>query len=144
MAKRILVINGPNLNLLGKREASIYGKKTLKEIEKEVKKAAAERGAQIEWIQSNHEGKIVECIHKARSGLDGIVINPAAFSHTSVAIWDALKAVRVPAVEVHISNIFGREEFRRQSLTASACKGIISGLGWRGYVYALINLLEDM
>lgn len=137
MTKRIMFINGPNLNLLGTREPKIYGEMSLEDIEKEVGKAADELEVDMEWFQSNHEGVVVEKIQACREGWDGIVINPAAFSHTSVAVLDALKAVKKPCVEVHLSNIHSREEFRRQSVTASACLAVICGMGWRGYAYAL-------
>lgn len=144
MAKKILVINGPNLNLLGERKPEIYGRMSLPEIEEKLKGFAKKKGANIEFYQSNFEGEIIEKIQEARENFDGIIINPAALSHTSVAILDALKAIDIPSVEVHLSNIFSREEFRKKALTASACSGIISGFGWRSYLYALYELLDKL
>ena len=143
MKKKILIINGPNLNLLGIREPGIYGTKTLDEIEKEIIKAAEKRGVEAECRQSNHEGRIVDWIQESRDKYQGIIINPAGLSHSSYSILDALKAVNLPAVEVHLSNILAREDFRGKSVTASACLGVITGLGWRGYVCALNYLLEN-
>ncbi|MBN1271937.1 MAG: type II 3-dehydroquinate dehydratase [Candidatus Aminicenantes bacterium] len=132
-----MFINGPNLNLLGTREPDVYGDMSLEHIENEVRRAASQLDVGMEWFQSNHEGDIVEKIHSCWEDWDGIVLNPAAFSHTSVAVLDALRAVKKPCVEVHLSNIHAREEFRRASLTASACRAVISGMGWLGYLYAL-------
>ncbi|MFQ5721749.1 MAG: type II 3-dehydroquinate dehydratase [Candidatus Aminicenantales bacterium] len=142
MKKKLLVINGPNLNLLGERETEIYGKMTLNQIEEKLKKYAEEKAVEVEFFQSNFEGEIIEKIHKARTSFEGIIINPAALSHTSYSILDALKAAAIPCLEVHLSNIFAREDFRKNSITASACLAVISGLGWKGYLYALIHLLE--
>ena len=141
MTKKILIINGPNLNLLGERETEIYGTLALKEVEEQLKKFAEQKGAQVEFFQSNFEGEIIEKIQLARGIYDGIIINPAGLSYTSYCILDALKAVKIPCIEVHLSHIFAREDFRKNSITASACKGIISGFGWRGYLYALTHLL---
>ncbi len=142
MAKKILVINGPNLNLLGEREPEIYGKMSLTEINEKLKEFAQQKGADLEFYQSNFEGEIVEKIQKARGNFDGIIINPAALSHTSFSILDALKAVDIPCIEVHLSNIFSREEFRKNTVTASGCIGIVSGFGWRSYLYGLFELLD--
>lgn len=144
MIKKILVINGPNLNLLGKREPEIYGKMSLNEIEEKLLNYARQNGAEIESFQSNFEGEIIEKIHQARENFSGIIINPAAFSYTSFPILDALKAVNIPCIEVHLSNIFGREDFRKNTITAAACRGIISGFGWRSYIYALIELINKL
>lgn len=141
MAKKILVINGPNLNLLGEREPEVYGRMTLAEMEERVKDFAWQKGIEVEWFQSNHEGELVDKIHEARGTFDGIIINPAALSYTSCSVMDALKAVKIPAIEVHLSNIFEREEFRKNTITASACLGIISGLGWRAYLYSILHLV---
>lgn len=135
--KRILVLHGPNLNLLGQRETDIYGTVTLEQIDKSLSALARELGVHLDAVQSNHEGEIVERVQKARGVYDGILINPAAYTHTSVAIRDALLAASVPAVEVHLSNIHKREEFRRQSLTAPACHGQISGFGSDSYLLGL-------
>lgn len=135
--KKILVIHGPNLNLLGKREVDVYGKVTIEDINKELKKKAKAKKAALTIIQSNHEGEIVDLIGKARGKYGAILINPAAYTHTSVAIRDAISAVKVPAVEVHLSNIYGREEFRHKSLISPVAKGQICGFGKLSYVLGL-------
>lgn len=140
---RISVIHGPNLNLLGVREPEVYGTVTLAEIEARIRDLAAELGVEVECCQHNSEGEIIDAIQRAGVQADGIVINPAGYTHTSVAIHDALKAVSVPAIEVHLSNIQGREEWRHRSVTAAACKGVIAGLGARSYLLALRALAEE-
>lgn len=135
--KKILVINGPNLNLLGTREPEIYGKTTLKDIENEIKNKADQLKVEVEFFQSNHEGEIVDKICGAKGKFDAVIINPAAYTHTSVAIRDAFAAVDIPAVEVHISNVYSREEFRHNSLIAPVVVGQIAGLGIQGYLLAL-------
>lgn len=135
-AMRILIVNGPNMQLLGRREPDVYGVETLNALEESLRLLAVEAGAEVEFLQSNHEGDIVDAIGASSERFDGIIINPAAFTHTSVAIRDALKSVDVPAVEVHISNISEREEFRHKSLTASVCVGQICGFGLFGYELA--------
>lgn len=137
---KILVINGPNLNMLGIREPDIYGKNTYAELVKKVTDFAQSRGHTVECFQSNHEGAIVDKIQEAYGTFDGIVINPAAYTHTSVAILDALKCVALPAVEVHISDISTREEFRKHSFVSSACIATIKGLGFDGYTEAVKTL----
>lgn len=139
---KILVINGPNLNMLGIREPKIYGNESYDDLVRCVTDAAVSAGIEIEIFQSNHEGEIVEKIQKAYGVFDGIVINPAAYTHTSVAILDALKAVALPAVEVHISDVNEREEFRRVSYAGMACFKTIAGHGFNGYVMALDALRE--
>ena len=139
---KFLVINGPNLNLLGQREPDIYGKQDYAALCRMAEAYAAARGGSARCIQSNHEGAIIDAIQAAQGEYDGIVINPGAYTHYSYAIHDALKAVPVPAVEVHISDIHSREEFRRTSVTAPACVGQISGQGFRGYTMAIDLLLE--
>jgi 3-dehydroquinate dehydratase-2 len=139
----ILVINGPNLNMLGVREPDIYGRKTYPDLVREIESAAAEMGVKVKCFQSNHEGAIVDEIQAAYGAFDAIVINPAAYTHTSVAILDALKAVGLPAVEVHISDVDVREEFRRHSYVTAACVAKIAGRGFQGYVDA-IRLLCDV
>lgn len=134
---KILVIHGPNLNLLGKREPDIYGKSTLDAINKELKKLAKEAGIVLEIFQSNHEGEIVEGIGKAKGKFDCLLINPAAYTHTSVAIRDAIQATGIPTVEVHISNIYAREEFRHTSLIAPVAVGQVSGFGINSYKLGL-------
>jgi 3-dehydroquinate dehydratase-2 len=137
---RILVIHGPNLNLLGSRDPSIYGSATLAEIDERLRRQAAGRGAELEARQSNLEGEIVSWIQQAAirpGGFDAIVINPGGYSHTSVAIRDAIEASGVPAIEVHLSNIHAREPFRHTSLTAARCVGLVSGFGPRSYELGL-------
>lgn len=135
--RRILVINGSNINMLGIREKSIYGRQDYDSLCDYISSAANRLGVDVELFQSNYEGDIVNAIQQAYGNFDGIVINPAAFTHYSIAILDALKAVNIPAIEVHISNIHQREEFRRHSVTAPACIGQICGLGFAGYALAL-------
>ena len=141
---KILVINGPNLNLLGVREPGIYGKNGYEKLVEKVTAAGREMGMEVECFQSNHEGAIIDKIHETLAGCDGIVINPGAYTHYSYAILDALKAVGIPAVEVHISNIHQREEFRHKSVTAAGCCGQICGLGQYGYIAALGYLKERL
>jgi len=139
---KILVINGVNMNMLGVREPEKYGKLTLKDLEKDLYAYSFELGIDIETYQSNHEGEIVEKIQEARNNFDGIVINAAAYTHTSVAIRDAIAAVEIPTVEVHMTNIHAREEFRHKSLIAAVCKGQIAGFGAESYKLALKGLSE--
>ena len=139
---KILFLNGPNLNLLGTREPDKYGNQTLSDIEEFVKKEAQLLNTSVEFYQSNIEGELVDKIQAAKSNYDGIVINPAAYTHTSVAIRDALLAVNIPAVEIHLSNIHKREEFRRISLTAPACIGQITGFGANVYKLGLIAITD--
>jgi len=139
---KILLLNGPSLGLLGTREPAIYGRTTLADIVAMVQNAAAERGVTVDAFQSDVEGELVAAIIKARGEYDGIIINPAAYTHESVAIHDAILASEVPTVEVHISNVYAREGYRHESLTASACIGQICGLGAKGYVLALTALLD--
>ena len=135
--KKILVINGPNLNLLGTREPEIYGRLTLNDIETQLKNKAEQLKVEIECFQSNCEGEIVNKIGLAKNKFDAIIINPAAYTHTSVAIRDAISAVDIATIEVHISNIYSREEFRHKSFISPVCIGQISGLGIDGYLLAL-------
>ena len=134
---KILVINGPNLNMLGIREPEIYGDKSFKALEAFIRESAAALGVEVSLFQSNHEGEIVDIIQSAYGVFDGIVINPAAYTHTSVAILDALKAVGIPTIEVHLSDINEREEFRRHSFVSLVAKKTICGLGFEGYKKAL-------
>ncbi|OGS43358.1 MAG: type II 3-dehydroquinate dehydratase [Elusimicrobia bacterium RIFOXYD2_FULL_34_15] len=140
--KKILVIHGPNLNLLGKREPGIYGKFSLEDINAKIKKLAKEKKVSVDFFQSNHEGQIVDIIGKAPKKYDVIVINPAAYTHTSIAIRDAVAAINVPVVEVHISNIYHREEFRQKSLIADVATGQISGFGVNSYLLGLLAAIE--
>lgn len=137
MSKLIYVLNGPNLNLLGKRQPEIYGHETLADVEAKVRKRASLLGLEIEFFQSNHEGAIIDKIHEAREKADGIVINPAAYTHTSVAILDALNAFDNPVIEVHISNVHKRESFRHHSYVSSRAEAVLAGFGTRGYEVAL-------
>lgn len=137
MTTNILVINGPNLNLLGKREPGIYGNLTLADIEAKLRARAAELKVGVEFFQSNHEGDLVDRIGQASGKFACIIINPGAYTHTSIAIQDAVRAAGVPAIEVHLSNIAAREEYRHTSLVAPACLGQISGLGANSYLLAL-------
>ena len=139
---KFLIINGPNLNLLGQREPGIYGQENYQGLCDRLRAFAAAHGASAECFQSNHEGAIVDAIQAAQGVYDAIVMNPGAYTHYSIAILDALKAVSVPCVEVHISNIHQREEFRHKSVTAPACVGQICGLGLYGYVAAMSYFLS--
>ncbi len=139
---RILFIDGPNLNLLGTREPDVYGTRTLADIRREVSVAARKEGADVEFFQSNHEGEIVSRLQEARGKADGVVINPAAYTHTSIAIRDALLSAGVPAVEVHLSNPAAREPFRRSSVIEDVVAGRIAGFGGHGYVLALSAILR--
>lgn len=139
---KILVLHGPNLNLLGEREPDVYGRTTLEEIDEKLAGLAHASGAEIECHQSNHEGALIDRVQAARGRADGIVINPGGLTHTSVALRDALVACELPIVEVHLSNIHAREEFRRRSLIADIATGSISGLGPIGYELALRALVE--
>ena len=140
MAK-VLVIHGPNLNLLGQREPEVYGALTLSRINAEMEKLARELGVEIEFFQSNHEGALVEAIQEALDRVEAIIINPAAYTHTSVALRDALLAVSLPAVEVHLSNVHRREEFRHRSLIADVAVGQVAGFGLHSYLLGLRAVL---
>lgn len=140
--KKILVIHGPNLNLLGRREPDVYGKVTLKQIDAELNKIAKAEKVELEIFQSDHEGEIVEKIGKAKDKFDCILINPAAYTHTSVAIRDAVSAVSIPTIEVHLSNIYAREEFRHTSLVAPVAVGQVSGFGLDSYRLGLKAAIE--
>jgi 3-dehydroquinate dehydratase II len=135
--RKVLVIHGPNLNLLGEREPNVYGSVTLEEINKELQEEAKKKDVELRVVQSNHEGEIVETIQNARHWAEVLIINPAAYTHTSVAIRDALSAVKVPAIEVHLSNIYAREGFRQASHVSPVALGVISGFGKDSYRLAL-------
>ena len=139
---KILILNGPNLNLLGTREPEKYGSQTLLDVENFIKDEAAKLNVEVDFYQSNVEGELVNKIQEAKGNYDGIVMNPAAYTHTSVAIRDALLAVQIPTIEVHISNIHTREEFRKTSLTAPACVGQLTGFGINSYKLGLIGLVD--
>jgi 3-dehydroquinate dehydratase-2 len=141
--KRIVVVNGPNLNLLGKREPHIYGTRSMADLVKTVRAKARELGVEVRVFQSNDEGAIIDFLQKESPGSLGIVINPGALSHYSLALFDCLQALAVPTVEVHLSNIHAREEFRSRSVTARAARGVITGLGFAGYELALEYLVRQ-
>ena len=144
--KKIIIINGPNLNLLGNRESSIYGKSTLAEIEQLSKNKANGLNIDLHFYQSNSESEIIDLIHKTQTDFDGLIINPAAFTHTSIALLDALKAISKPKIEIHLSNIYNREDYRKNSITSTGVDGIICGFGSLSYILAiqgLNSLLDD-
>ncbi len=138
---RIAVLNGPNLNLLGQREPELYGHATLTEIETMVREAAAPLGVQVDWFQTNHEGELVDAVQRLRSGTDGALINAAALTHSSLALRDALLAVQIPFVEVHLSNIFAREPERRRSMIADLALGMVTGFGAQSYLLGFQALM---
>jgi 3-dehydroquinate dehydratase-2 len=141
---RILVINGPNLNMLGERDKTIYGDKTLPEIETMLKKLGKRLGAEVTTFQSNSEGELINFLQANASKSDGLIINPGAFSHYSLALRDALADIAVPIIEVHLSNIYAREDWRAKSVIAPVAKGQITGLGWRGYLAALNTIVSEV
>ena len=141
--KRIAILNGPNLNLLGTREPGVYGHQTLEDLEASWVAFGQTHGVEVICFQSNLEGELIDALHAADRSCQGVVFNPGGFSHTSVALRDAVEAIQIPVIEVHISNIHGREHFRRTSLTAAAAKACVSGLGLQGYLSALEALLKN-
>jgi 3-dehydroquinate dehydratase II len=144
MTRHILLLHGPNLNLLGTRETGLYGTHTLEQINESCTKHAARHNSELKAEQSNHEGALVDVLHIARNWADGVVFNPAAYTHTSVALRDAISAINLPVVEVHLSNVHAREEFRHRSLLAPVCVGQISGFGWRSYILGIDALLGHL
>lgn len=140
--EKIAVVNGPVLNLLGRREPSIYGEIDLKGLEKRIEDRATDLGVRVEFFQSNHEGEILDYLQSAPGKVSGIILNPGGLTHTSVSLRDSLLAVDIPFIEVHLSNLFDRENFRAKSLTSDISAGFISGLGWFGYILALEGIVE--
>ncbi|MFZ3580440.1 type II 3-dehydroquinate dehydratase [Virgibacillus sp. DJP39] len=141
--KRLLLLNGPNLNMLGKRENDIYGDFTLGDIENSLGTLLMEKGYKLECFQSNHEGELIDKLQESNGVFDGVIFNPAAYTHTSIALRDTIKAIQTPVIEVHISNVHQREEFRHKSLLAPVCYGQIVGLGITGYKLAAMAFLEN-
>jgi 3-dehydroquinate dehydratase II len=142
--RAVLILHGPNLNLLGKREPEVYGNLTVEEIDRRLEALGEELALSVRSYQSNVEGLLIDTLHEARGWADGVVFNPGGYTHTSVALRDAVSAIGIPVIEVHLSNVHAREEFRRTSLIAPVCLGSISGFGWRSYTLALRVLAEQM
>jgi 3-dehydroquinate dehydratase II len=139
---KILVLHGPNLNLLGTREPEVYGSMSLDDIDTTLMELGKELGAEVKCKQSNHEGALIDALQEARAWANGVVFNPGAYTHTSIALRDAISAIQIPVVEVHLSNVYAREEFRHVSMISAVCKGKIAGLGWRSYTLAVRALVE--
>jgi 3-dehydroquinate dehydratase-2 len=143
---KLLILHGPNLNLLGTREPEIYGSLTLNDINAKLDEFAGENQVELVCKQSNHEGELIDALQDSRTWADGVVFNPGAYTHTSIALRDAISAIGIPVIEVHLSNVYAREEFRHVSMISAVCTGKIAGFGWRSYLLglkALIDLLSD-
>ena len=141
---KILVLHGPNLNLLGTREPEVYGSMSLEDINAKLIELGKELHAEIKCVQSNHEGALIDALHDARTWANGVVFNPGGYTHTSIALRDAISAIQIPVVEVHLSNVYAREEFRHVSMISAVCKGKITGFGWRSYMLGLRALVEGL
>ncbi len=139
---KILLLHGPNLNLLGTREPEVYGSMTLNDINEKIISLGKELGAEVTCLQSNHEGALIDALHDARTWAAGVVFNPGGYTHTSVALRDAISAIVIPVIEVHLSNVYAREEFRHVSFVSAVCKGKVSGFGWRSYELGLRGLID--
>ena len=139
---KILILHGPNLNLLGTRETEVYGSMTLDDINSKLFELGKEVGAEIKCVQSNHEGALIDALHDARGWASGVVFNPGGYTHTSIALRDAISAIQIPVIEVHLSNVYAREEFRHVSMISAVCKGKITGFGWRSYLLGLRALVD--
>jgi 3-dehydroquinate dehydratase-2 len=139
---KILILHGPNLNLLGTREPEVYGSLTLDDINQKMIALGKEMGAEVTCLQSNHEGALIDALHDARDWASGVVFNPGGYTHTSVALRDAVSAIQIPVIEAHLSNVYAREEFRHKSLISAVCKGKVTGFGWRSYELGLRGLVE--
>ena len=139
---KVLILHGPNLNLTGTREPEIYGSMTLDEINSRLVEQGRKLGIEVTCQQSNHEGALIDALHEACTWADGVVFNPGGYSHTSIALRDAVAAIGIPVVEVHMSNIYAREEFRHQSIISAVCKGLIAGFGWKSYLLGLKAIIE--
>jgi len=142
MKMKILILHGPNLNLLGTREPEVYGSMTLEDINNKMIELGKELGAEIKCLQSNHEGALIDALHEARTWANGVVFNPGGYTHTSIALRDAISAIQIPVIEVHLSNVYAREEFRHASMISAVCKGKITGFGWRSYTLGLQALVD--
>lgn len=141
---KILILHGPNLNLLGTREPEVYGSMTLEDINNKLVGLGKELGVEVKSMQSNHEGALIDALHDARMWANGVVFNPGGYTHTSVALRDAIVAIGIPVIEVHLSNVYAREEFRHKSLISAVCRGKILGLGWKSYTLGLRALVETL